>query len=135
MKFFRFDIGARASKASRFIGGVQSELLKAVVEERLKGTSQQSLAQKLRIPRSELNNQLAGTSGLTLRAVSDLAWALDREINFELKARVEKTGQNHLPEASTLISNAPTMVGASTNSSTLPSRPQIRIVTPRIPAK
>jgi hypothetical protein len=135
VKFFRFDIGARASKASRFIGGIQSELLKAVAEERQQGTTQQALAQKLHIPRSELNSQLAGNSRLTLRVVADLAWALDREITFELKRRVEKPGQNHLPEASTLTSNAPTMVGATTNSSTLPSRPQIRIVTPRIPAK
>ncbi|PTM41484.1 helix-turn-helix transcriptional regulator [Bosea sp. 124] len=128
MKFFRFDIGARATQASRFIGGVRNELLKALTEEKQNGVTQQELAEKLKVPRSELNSQLAGNSGLTLRAISDLAWALGRDITFELKPREAKPGQNSVAETSTMSGNTLTVVGAMAHSSTLPSRPQVRII-------
>lgn len=102
MTFFRFDIGVRARKASRFLGEVRHELLKALMEEKSKGLSQQELADRLQIPRSQLNSRLAGCSALSLHALSDLAWALDREITIELRPRGARQGQNIGQEASTI---------------------------------
>jgi hypothetical protein len=102
MTFYRFDIGARSRKAGRLIGRIRGELLKAVTEEKRAGLTQQELARRLEMRRSVLNRQLSGESSLSLRSLADLAWALDREIAFELRRPVEAAGQNIAPETSTL---------------------------------
>jgi transcriptional regulator with XRE-family HTH domain len=84
--FFQFDIGSRARNAGRFIGRVREELLKALSERKKDGKlSQQELARKLDVHRSVINRQLTGEANLTLRALADLAWAMDMEISFELR--------------------------------------------------
>lgn len=99
---FRFDIGARARSASRLIGDVRSDIIRALVREKLsKGTTQQQLADKLGVSRAELNSRLAGKDELTLRSIADLAWALDKEIVFELKEPEAAAGQNYPAETST----------------------------------
>jgi transcriptional regulator with XRE-family HTH domain len=102
MTFYRFDVGARSRKAGRLIGRIRSELLKALTEEKRAGLTQQELARRLEMGRSVLNRQLSGESNLSLRSLADLAWALDREIAFELRRPVESAGQNIAPETSTL---------------------------------
>jgi transcriptional regulator with XRE-family HTH domain len=102
MTFYRFDIDARSRKAGRLIGRIRSELLKALTEEKRAGLTQQELAQRLEMGRSVLNRQLSGESNLSLRSLADLAWALDREIDFELRRPVEAAGQNIAPETSTI---------------------------------
>jgi transcriptional regulator with XRE-family HTH domain len=102
MTFYRFDIDARSRKAGRLIGRIRSELLKALTEEKRAGLTQQELARRLELGRSALNRQLSGESNLSLRSLADLAWALDREIAFELRRPVEPAGQNIAPETSTL---------------------------------
>jgi len=134
VKFFRFDIGGKARKASRLIGSVRTEFVKALIQEKQNGVTRQAVATKLQIPRAELNEQLTGKSCLTLRDISDLAWALDRDIKFELTPRTQKPGQNFVSEASTITATTPTVVGALLPNSTLPSRPQTLIV-PRQQAK
>ncbi len=101
MTFYRFDIDARSRKAGRLIGRIRSELLKALTEEKRAGLTQQELARRLEVGRSALNRQLSGESNLSLRSLADLAWALDREIDFELRRPVESAGQNIAPETST----------------------------------
>jgi hypothetical protein len=128
MKFFRFDIGDKARKASRLIGSVRAEFVKALIHERENGLTRQAVATKLQIPRSELNDQLTGTSCLTLRDISDLAWALDRDIKFELTPRSQKPGQNLISQATTIMAMTPTVVGTIHSNSTLPSRPQTFVV-------
>jgi transcriptional regulator with XRE-family HTH domain len=92
---FHFDIGSRARHAGRFIGRVRSELLRALSQRKGEGSlPQQVLAEKLGIERSLINRQLSGESNLTLRALADLAWAMDMEISFQLKEPVGKAGQN-----------------------------------------
>jgi transcriptional regulator with XRE-family HTH domain len=100
---FQFDIGSRARNAGRFIGRVRDELLRAL-SERKKGDklSQQELATKLEVHRSQINRQLSGESNLTLRSLADLAWAMDMEISFELKKPVAEAGQNQPATTSTI---------------------------------
>lgn len=102
MTFFRFDIDARSRTAGRFIGRVRRELLKAITEEKGAGLTQQELAQRLEIQRSSINRQLSGEADITLRSLADLAWALDREITFELRRPDNTEGQNVAPVTSTI---------------------------------
>jgi ribosome-binding protein aMBF1 (putative translation factor) len=102
MTFFRFDIGARSRTAARLMGRVRRELLKAVIEERRAGLTQQELARRLETRRSIINRQLSGEAEITLRGLADLAWALDREITVELRRPDEPAGQNIAPATSTI---------------------------------
>lgn len=102
MTFFRFDIDARSRTAGRFIGRVRRELLKAVTEEKGAGLTQQELARRLEGHRSNINRQLSGEVEISLRSLADLAWALDREITFELRRPESMDGQNVAPATSTI---------------------------------
>jgi len=102
MTFFRFDIHARSRKAARLMGRVRRELLKAVMEERSAGLTQQELAQRLQAQRATINRQLSGEAEITLRGLADLAWALDREITVELRRPERPEGQNIPPMTSTV---------------------------------
>jgi transcriptional regulator with XRE-family HTH domain len=125
MTSFRFDIGADARRASRFIGRVRSQLLQAFVEqERDSGITTQNLAKKLKMRRSDLARLLGGEDRLTLRAIAEIAGALDREITFELRPVAVAPGQNYLTETSTVASGRTLSAGApNTTNSTLPSSP------------
>jgi transcriptional regulator with XRE-family HTH domain len=102
MTFFRFDINARSRTAGRFVGRVRRELLRAVTEQKQAGLTQQELARRLESGRSNINRQLSGEAEITLRSLADLAWALDREITFELRRPDDAAGQNIAPQTSTI---------------------------------
>jgi transcriptional regulator with XRE-family HTH domain len=102
MTFFRFDINARSRTAGRFVGRVRRELLRAVTEQKQAGLTQQELARRLESGRSNINRQLSGETEITLRSLADLAWALDREITFELRRPDDTSGQNIAPQTSTI---------------------------------
>ena len=106
MTSFHFDIGGRARHAGRFIGRVRGELLRALAQRKRDGSlPQQALAEKLGIERSLINRQLAGETNLSLRALADLAWAMDMEISFELKEPMIKAGQNQSVESQTMTTS------------------------------
>jgi len=112
------------------IGRVRSELLQALAEEKTAaGLLPQALAQKLDVPRSLLDGQLFGSKGLTLRALADIAWALDRDVVFELRRRdAEAPGQNVTSETSTIEAGRTVFIGTpAALSSTLPSKVQTRV--------
>jgi hypothetical protein len=112
MTFYRLDIGARARTTGRFIGRVRSQLLQALVEERLTtGLTQQRLSETLEVPRGLLNRQLAGEADLTLRSVAELAWALNREVHIELRKPEITPGQNQPAAFTTLESGQPRVFG------------------------
>jgi hypothetical protein len=102
MTFFRFDIDARSRTAGRLIGRIRRELLKAITDEKRAGLTQQELARLLDSERSNINRQLSGEAEITLRSLADLAWALDREITFELRPIATTSGQNIAPTTSTI---------------------------------
>lgn len=84
------------------MGRVRRELLRAVTEEKQAGLTQQELARRLQSGRSNINRQLSGEAEITLRSLADLAWALDREITFELRRPDDAAGQNIAPQTSTI---------------------------------
>jgi ribosome-binding protein aMBF1 (putative translation factor) len=115
MMFFRFDIDARSRSAGRFIGRVRRELLRAITEEKRAGLTQQELARRLESQRSNVNRQLSGEAEITLRSLAELAWALDREIAFELRRPDNAAGQNIGPATSTIGHKPIRIVGPKTS--------------------
>jgi hypothetical protein len=93
---YRLKIDPRQRKAGRFIGLVRDSFLRAISDERKSGNrvTQQAIAQKLGVDRSVVNRWLTGEANLTLRSISDLAWALDRDVFFELRKREQVNGAN-----------------------------------------
>lgn len=88
---YQIKIDPRASKAGRFISAVHREIQKAFSKSGLK---QNDLAKMLDIDRSTINRQLLGQSNLTLRSISDLAWAMDCRLNFSLTPLSDELGVN-----------------------------------------
>jgi transcriptional regulator with XRE-family HTH domain len=115
MMFFRFDIDARSRIAGRFIGQVRRELLRAITEEKRAGLTQQELADRLESQRSNINRQLSGETEITLRSLAELAWALDREIAFELRRPDNVDGQNIAPVTSTIGHKPIKVIGPKTS--------------------
>jgi transcriptional regulator with XRE-family HTH domain len=99
---FRFDIGARARAASRLIGNIRSDLIAAVVDRRsVDGLSQQYLADLAGVSRQDLNQLLSGQQELTLRSISDIALALNKEVHLELRdpSAGDGDGGNFFPQS------------------------------------
>src|SRR3954452_11327353 len=95
MTSFHFSIDPRSRKAGRFIRKVRSEIQKALVEEKRKRKlTQAAIAEKLGVHRSVINRQLTGEGELTLRAIADFAWILNRDITFELTEPKPKQNGN-----------------------------------------
>ena len=142
---FLFEIDDRSAEAAEFISHVRHELLKALAQEKDKykkagsKLTQQLLADKLDTHRSVINRILAGEANLTLRTVSDLAWALNRDISFALTDKIEQQLGNHsfgtsseLPRTSLL--NCPQTASGAAGQVTLninPSQDRRSVVTER----
>lgn len=92
---YQIKIDPRSSKAGRFISRVHKEIQNAFVSS---GMKQNDLAKKLEIDRSVINRQLLGESNLTLRSISDLAWAMGCDINFTISKPNHSHGANYVTE-------------------------------------
>lgn len=109
---FRFEIGARARAASRFVANIRSDLVAAILERRSeKGFSQQQLAELVGVSRKDLNRYLCGQRELPLRSIADLAWALDKEIHIELRDPAMLTNGNRVSEFETRAAVHPVCSG------------------------
>lgn len=83
---FVFDIGGKKRAVARYIGLVRRRLIEAVIEaEREEGITRADIARKIDCHRSRITRQLRGSSDLTLRSISEIAWALGKRPIFELE--------------------------------------------------
>lgn len=81
--------------AGRFIGRVRRNLRRALAEEMDEnGLTQAELARKLGIHRSVVNREFNSSRDMTLGRVAELAWAMNREIDFGLKKPATVQGSN-----------------------------------------
>jgi transcriptional regulator with XRE-family HTH domain len=72
-------------KVGRSIYKVQKAIGRALLESKKEhGLTQQAIAVKLGVDRSVINRRVTGHANLTLLSLAELAWALDRELVFEL---------------------------------------------------
>jgi len=72
---------ARSRKAGRFIHRVHGELQRAFDES---GLTEQQIADRLGVDTEHVTRSLNGEAPLSLRAIADLAWAMDAKIEFTL---------------------------------------------------
>jgi predicted XRE-type DNA-binding protein len=82
-----FQIGLSPSRraAGRFISRVRRALQRAVVEEGERSAINQSkIAEAIGVHRSVISRELNGRQDITLGRIAELAWAMGREIEFEL---------------------------------------------------
>lgn len=95
MASFRLDIKPNRRAAARFVGKVRRELQEAVVADRERlGISQTKIAVAIGVHRSVISRELNGRQDMTLGRVAELAWAMGREIVFEVRVPEVEDGQN-----------------------------------------
>lgn len=95
MTSFQLQIKPSRRAAARFVGKVRRALQAAVVEDRVRtGMTQSKIAEAIGAHRSVISRELNGRQDITLGRVAELAWALGREIDFELRVPEAEVGQN-----------------------------------------
>jgi plasmid maintenance system antidote protein VapI len=95
MTSFRIGISPNRRAAARFVARVRRVLQRALVEERERtGINQSKIAQSLDVHRSVISRELNGLQDITLGRVAELAWAMGREIDFDLVVPATIAGSN-----------------------------------------
>jgi transcriptional regulator with XRE-family HTH domain len=98
MTSFQIAISPSRRAAGRFISRVRRSLQRALVEEgEISGINQSRVADAIGVHRSVISRELNGRQDITLGRVAELAWALGREIEFDLVAPKILPGTNNLP--------------------------------------
>ena len=88
---YQIKIDHKSLKVARSIAKMQSKIQQAYVES---GKTQQEIATILNVDRSVVNRRLKEKSNLTERSIAEIAYALGREIEFELTIPVVAPGSN-----------------------------------------
>lgn len=78
---YRLKVDPKSRKAARFISRLQKAIQSALIAS---GKTQQEIATILEVDRSVINRRLKGNSNLTARSIAELAYALDKQIEFRL---------------------------------------------------
>ncbi len=95
MTSFQIAISPSRRAAARFIARVRRALQTAVVEEgERSGVNQSEIARSIGVHRSVISRELNGRQDITLGRIAELAWALGREIEFELVEPKARDGSN-----------------------------------------
>lgn len=92
MTSFQIGIAPNKRAAGRFISKVRRALQKALIEET--ELNQSKIADAIGVHRSVISRELNGRQDITLGRVAELAWAMGREIEFELIKLEPKFGDN-----------------------------------------
>ena len=97
MSSYNIHIDPRRKAFTRLISAIHRELAAALEREcRARNLTQNDLANTLGVNKSAISRRLGGTSNLTLKSISDLAWALGHDVDFRLVSRrQEMAGANH----------------------------------------
>jgi transcriptional regulator with XRE-family HTH domain len=79
----------------RLIGQIHHALNDALREEHeRRGLTQTGMAEALDMSKSFVSRKMNGTSNMTLETLADLAFALDRAVSVNLRARTAPAGTN-----------------------------------------
>lgn len=85
MTSFQISISPNRRAAARFTSHVRRTLQRIFVEEQERsGVTQSDVARKLNIHRSVVSRELHGRREISIGRIAEYAWALGREINFDL---------------------------------------------------
>jgi transcriptional regulator with XRE-family HTH domain len=95
MTSFQLGIKPNRRAAGRFVDRVRSALQEALVTDKERiGITQSKIAAAIGVHRSVISRELNGRQDITLGRVAELAWAMGREIEFDLKVPAVEKGQN-----------------------------------------
>lgn len=95
MASFQLKIKPNRRAAARFVDRVRQSLQAAVVADRDRiGITQSKIAEAIGVHRSVISRELHGRQDITLGRVAELAWAMGREIVFEVRVPEVDVGQN-----------------------------------------
>lgn len=98
MTSFQILISPSRRAAARYISVVRRSIQKALAEEKKEsGITQSDMARSIGVHRSVINREIRGQKDITLGRVGELAWALGREIEFNLVKPTELRGKNTQP--------------------------------------
>ncbi len=98
MTSFQIAISPSRRAAGRFISRVRRALQTVLVEETARsGINQSRVAEAIGVHRSLISRELNGRQDITLGRVAELAWALGREIEFDLLIPEQAAGANTKP--------------------------------------
>lgn len=123
---FRMHISPRSRRAARFIASVHSGLQQAYSLSAKKGLTQQQMATALEVDRSTINKRLQGLSNLTLRSISDMAWAMGHSVRIDFEPNGEVQGNFWRSPVNAESVNPPCLISPSGSiSSTTPVRANI----------
>jgi transcriptional regulator with XRE-family HTH domain len=95
MKSFQIGLSPSRRAAGRFVSRVRRALQRAVVEEgERNGLNQSKIADAIGVHRSVISRELNGRQDITLGRIAELAWAMGREIEFDLVKVEQEIGVN-----------------------------------------
>lgn len=95
MTSFQIAISPSKRAAGRFISKVRRALQRALVEDQaISGINQSAVAEAIGVHRSVVSRELNGRQDITLGRVAELAWAMGREIDFQLVKPEQEMGAN-----------------------------------------
>lgn len=95
MTSFQITISPKEKAAGRFVARVRRSIQKALAEEEKKRNLNQSdIARALDVNRSVISREIRGHKDITLSRVAELAWALGRDITFDLPVRLQRDRSN-----------------------------------------
>lgn len=124
MPSFRISVTPSRRAAARNIENVRRALLKALAEENeRRGLTQSDVARTIGVHRSVVNRELRGRKDITLGRVGELAYAMGREIVFDLPEAHQDARSNttQITQKSNVVSAISTTSGSAKISSDVKS--------------
>ncbi len=83
---FLFELDPKDEASARLIGDIGRQLQKTLVERKAAGKlTQQEIANRIGIDRARVNKCFSGVNNLTLRSLAELVWAMDAEIDVDIR--------------------------------------------------
>lgn len=90
---FRFEVNPREAASTVLISRTARELRNALgVKKASDGLTQAEVAEKLQTDKATLTKCLSGFRNITLKTLSDIAWAIGAEIEIKVKVPDVKAG-------------------------------------------
>lgn len=101
MTFFDFEIDEKDLASAKFFGDTRRCLVEAFLEENKndRQINQALIARKIGMDKGTLSKILRGQGNMTLRTLSDIAWALGFVPEVHLHRQNEAKQSNHMPRS------------------------------------
>ncbi len=132
---FRSKTDKRRKTYVRFITDVQYQLQNALAEERTaSGKTQSAIADAVGVDKSFVHRALHGGRNLTTQTIADLAWALNRDIVFELRSPAQSRPGSNWVVTDTTNNQTVTLAGDEARVMQRATPTSIALVTNKLPA-